>query len=486
MKSNSVFYRFFKSFLLITFVFLTVIGVFFSQYINGYFKNESYKMIQSAQRNNSIIGKNLFYRYDKYTENHEAEEHKVTGKKIGNALSKMPLDRRAIMHTFLILDSNDQLTFINPTPLNDLALEQEFMEKVKEDKEYLELGKKQSFELNSKELVYIIEEVEVDKRTIDKFEYRIKDTIEIKSIYVLTSMWGTYSSDMSRDFLERYIVLAFLFLFLVSFLTGYFSRRMSIKFKKLENTLAKLGRREWDEPVLSDDSYEIGRLSQSIDLMRKQLKEYDEDQKNQFHTISHELKTPIMIIKGYLDSIMSGLYPKGNLPNSLGVVYQETDKMENMVKNILYLNKMDYLTKHYKQGDKLEISEIIEEAINRFEIVRSDLEWNIQIRETEYRGTKDQWELILDNILSNQVRYAKSAIEIKLTNNILIIENDGDIIEKEALDKIFEPFYKGINGQTGLGLSIVKRLLDINGYSITAKNHINSVSFEIKDNIVNK
>lgn len=498
MKNNSIFARFFKSFLMITSVFLIVIGVFFNQYINNYFREESYKMLESSQSANSLILKNLFYSAEKYeyfidkklnnkprnVNKKELQKQMQNGLKnnsikvVQKKVEGLAIERRAITQNFLIVGKNEELIFLDSIQMNNFEIEAKLRKIIEED-QYLDIEKKQSVEINGKQRLYLIGEVLMDDRTISKIKNSKGQNIEIEEIYVISSMWESYSNDMSRDFLERYIVLALMFLFLVVSLTGYFSRYMLIKFKRLENTLKKVGRREWDESVIIEDSYELGRLSKSIDDMRCRLKEYDEEQKNQFHIISHELKTPIMIIKGYLESILNGLYPKGNLNNSLGVVYQETDKMENMVKNILYLNKMDYLRKHYQIDSSVDLKKVIEVAVDRFENIRPDIEWNLNMESSNYVGTEEQWELILDNILSNQVRYAKTFIGIKLTNEELIIENDGELIAKESIDKVFEPFFKGSGGQTGLGLSIVKKLLEINNYRVSVKNDFNKVVFMI-------
>lgn len=89
------------------------------------------------------------------------------------------------------------------------------------------------------------------------------------------------------------------------------------------------------------------------------------------------------------------------------------------------------------------------------------------------------WEAIIYNILNNFMRYADKKIEITLKNDNVIMYNDGPNIDENILNDIFTPYKKGINGQFGLGLSIVKKTLMLCGYEITVKNEKKGISFVI-------
>ena len=90
------------------------------------------------------------------------------------------------------------------------------------------------------------------------------------------------------------------------------------------------------------------------------------------------------------------------------------------------------------------------------------------------------WEAIIDNILSNFLRYAKKEIKITVKNKRITFYNDGPNIDENILNDMFTPYKKGINGQFGLGLSIVKQTLSLLGYEVIAKNERNGISFIIK------
>ena len=90
------------------------------------------------------------------------------------------------------------------------------------------------------------------------------------------------------------------------------------------------------------------------------------------------------------------------------------------------------------------------------------------------------WEAIIDNILSNFTRYAKTKITITVKNKKITFYNDGPNIDENILNDLFTPYKKGINGQFGLGLAIVKRTISLLGYEVSAKNEKNGITFTIK------
>ena len=129
------------------------------------------------------------------------------------------------------------------------------------------------------------------------------------------------------------------------------------------------------------------------------------------------------------------------------------------------------------------MEKIINDEVNKFKWKRKDINFEVEIdHKAKFVGTYEHWETILDNLLSNFMRYASTTIKITAKPNKLIIYNDGSNIDNDLLEGIFTPFRKGIKGEFGLGLSIVKKTLNIMGYNITIKNEKKGVSFIITRN----
>ena len=90
------------------------------------------------------------------------------------------------------------------------------------------------------------------------------------------------------------------------------------------------------------------------------------------------------------------------------------------------------------------------------------------------------WESIVDNLLTNFIRYAESKIEINIGHRKMSLFNDGEPIDETIITDIFSPYKKGIKGQFGLGLSIVNKTCDLLGYTIKVENTKKGVKFVIE------
>jgi two-component system sensor histidine kinase CssS len=97
----------------------------------------------------------------------------------------------------------------------------------------------------------------------------------------------------------------------------------------------------------------------------------------------------------------------------------------------------------------------------------------------KFLGDRESWFIAAQNILDNALRYAESEIEIELKDRLLRISNDGKKIDEDVLPKIFQAYKKGEGGNFGIGLSIVKRTVEVFGYRVRAVNDENGVSFII-------
>ena len=206
-----------------------------------------------------------------------------------------------------------------------------------------------------------------------------------------------------------------------------------------------------------------------------------EEYKNQtYQNISHDFKTPITVIKSYIEGIEDGIE---TYEDGLVVIKEQINKLELKVHSLLYLNKLNYIKDldNYK-NELVDVSKIIGSSVEKFKLTNPNLEWQIHIEDKNliFRGTSDMWEAIIDNLLNNFVRYADKIIKITIKNNKIIFYNDGDNIDPNVLNDIFTPYKKGIKGQFGLGLSIVKKTLLLFNYEIIANNEKKGVSFIIK------
>ena len=198
-----------------------------------------------------------------------------------------------------------------------------------------------------------------------------------------------------------------------------------------------------------------------------------------YQNISHDFKTPITVMKSYIEAYEDGTIDKDK---AIDVIKEQLKKLEIKVHSLLYLNKLNYFQdKKDNLKVQYDVSLIIYAAVDKFKVSRPDIEFVLDIdkKNTIFRGSADMWEAIIDNILNNFMRYAKKKVKITVKNNKIILYNDGDKIDENVLNNLFTPYEKGVKGVFGLGLSIVKKTLHLLDYDISIENVRNGVKFTI-------
>ena len=265
---------------------------------------------------------------------------------------------------------------------------------------------------------------------------------------------------------------------LIGLMLVFWSTMVVKKIEKLKNKIDNIDNPDFNHKIdfIIDD--EMRSLSLAIEDMRLSLINQEEYRNQMYQNISHDFKTPLTVIKSYIEAVEDGVESEST---ALSTIKVQTNKLEQKVHSLLYLNKLDYLKNSKIDSNELvDMEKIIKEEVDKFKFHRKEIKFNTYIDEkSKYYGSGENWETILDNLLSNFMRYAKTEIKITAKQNKLILYNDGDQIDNDFLEVIFTPFRKGIKGEFGLGLSIVKKTLNIMGYDITIKNEKKGVSFII-------
>ena len=225
---------------------------------------------------------------------------------------------------------------------------------------------------------------------------------------------------------------------------------------------------------------EIGAVAEALLEMDQELQKQNREKQEMIQNISHDLKTPITTIRSYSESIKDGIYPYGTLEKSIDVIIEHADRLEKKVRSLIALNKMDYLLDDCAEGDTLNMNEVIDKVLLSLKVIRPEITFE---RKTErgvlFHGDEDPWRIVVENLVDNALRYANSVIRLELNPGELKVINDGQKIEEDRLNKLFKPYEKGTNGQFGLGLSIVHKIVTTYGYRIAAENLADGVCFRI-------
>ena len=291
---------------------------------------------------------------------------------------------------------------------------------------------------------------------------------------------NSYINNMRHSILITIFKVVGIALLLICFSILTWANNLVNRIKKIKDKIDNINNDKYNHDVSPNKYYdELYVLDKTVEDMRIYLKEKEEYKNQMYQNISHDFKTPITVMKSYVEAYEDGIYSEKKIYE---VIKEQLKKLEIKVHSLLYLNKISYIEERKENLNvQYDIRNTINAAVDKFKVSRPDVRFvlNIDKKNTIFRGSADMWEAIIDNILGNFIRYAKNKISITVKNNKIILYNDGENIDENVLNNIFTPYKKGVNGVFGLGLSIVKKTLHFLNYDISIENVKNGVKFII-------
>ncbi|PSL45166.1 two-component system sensor histidine kinase CssS [Salsuginibacillus halophilus] len=301
--------------------------------------------------------------------------------------------------------------------------------------------------------------------------------------YQISYMWDTYRDLMVNRLWERLIYLLVIAGALSLLPAIWLKRYLRQPLRLLGNHFEQISKRNWKEPFHWEGDDDFRKLSDQFEQMRQNLIRYDRSQKTFIQHASHELKTPIMVVKTYAQSVKDGILPKKDMEKTMDVILAEADRMEHRVRDMLYFTKLDTLKKETINLELIRFGEIAYQIEERFRMQRSDVKILIAGADQEFTGDVEHIQVLLENLIENAMRYAVSTIEMRIEQKndeaVIIVENDGDHIPEEELPHLFDPFRKGNKGQFGLGLAIVSRIAELHHGTYHVTNTPHGVAFQV-------
>ena len=208
-----------------------------------------------------------------------------------------------------------------------------------------------------------------------------------------------------------------------------------------------------------------------------------ERQQTFFQNASHELKTPLMAIQGYAEGIQAGVMDTGSAAE---VILKESDRMTELVDELLDISKID-MGRQQLALSEMDVRELLYDSIRAVEpaAAASGIAIVPDFPETPVMVSCDDTRLrrAVTNILSNGVRYARSQLHLTCRADkrhvTIRIQDDGDGIAAEDLPHIFDRFYMGKSGKSGIGLALTKEIIHLHKGTIRAYNGDSGAVFEI-------
>lgn len=202
-----------------------------------------------------------------------------------------------------------------------------------------------------------------------------------------------------------------------------------------------------------------------------------------FQNASHELKTPLMAIQGYAEGIQTEVL---DAKKSAEIILEESDRMTALVEQLLSLSKIDSAQSIPKLSP-YDVREIVDDTVISLAPVfaRNGIELHVMKEDSRLIANCDENQLrkAFTNLLSNALRHAESFVKFSCKAEsgkiIIVVSDDGGGINEEDLPRVFERFYTGRKGNTGIGLALTKEIIKLHGGEITALNDEKGAVFRI-------
>lgn len=296
----------------------------------------------------------------------------------------------------------------------------------------------------------------------------------------------TLETRCSRMMLPFYITLGVIFILSLIFLIGfqYFVYRPLRLITEAATQYAS-GNLDYEIPVYTQD--EMGYLSASLNYMSSQLNDMEDYQKKIVANVSHDFRSPLTSIKGYVEAMTDGTIPPKLHEKYLNIILFETERLADLTKDLLTLNEFD--TKELMlDKTRFDIQEMIKKTAASFEGACTEKRVSIELLflpEPAYvLADSRKIQQVLYNLIDNAVKFSEieSSVKAEVTQKggkIFVSVKDAGIgISKKEINKIWERFYKSDASRgkdkkgTGLGLSIVKEAI------LAHDEHINVISTE--------
>ncbi|SNS53091.1 Signal transduction histidine kinase [Anaerovirgula multivorans] len=302
-----------------------------------------------------------------------------------------------------------------------------------------------------------------------------------------------------NNVINYFAIAIFVLIFLTSF---YLSRQLTKPIRQLIKGSEQISTGDYDLNININSPDEIGELADRFKFMaqrikeqikiiqgdRDKLKEVQAQSKVFFDNVTHELKTPLTTIMGYAQVLKeNGFSDKDFFDKGTSYIINESKRLNKLVIEILELSKtatMDF-SYHY---EKVNLSELIAETCD--EMKMKGKKYNIAIhyslqKDLFLKGDRNKLKEVLINLLDNAIKYGRvnSSIDVDAYRQdgaiILKIKDQGEGISEKHINKIFEPFYRISSntskekGSAGLGLTIVKNIIENHRGTIDIKSKLN-------------
>lgn len=276
------------------------------------------------------------------------------------------------------------------------------------------------------------------------------------------------------------------------FIIYYFAQLILIRpLYELNSVANKMAQGNYATRAVVASQDEIGSLATSFNTMAEAIETNEDKRRDFLSNISHELRSPITSIRGFIAGMLDGVIPKDKENYYLTVVYEEINRLTRLINDLLDLAAMES-GRFSMSMVEVDLNEIIRLTLVKFQTRVSDKKLrvtvNLDSNQSYVAADRDRLIQVLTNLIDNAVKHSENGGKIHISTRVkgkkvtTTIYNDGTPISEEDKKKIWERFYKADRSRTkkestGLGLSIVRNILTQWGEEVWVENRETGVAF---------
>ena len=330
-----------------------------------------------------------------------------------------------------------------------------------------------------------------EQHLLKQIDFKYTDG-EQGSLFIVTNV-GDYVPEIKTMISEMMLVGVLIICFTAGILIMWVYRALLQPLNKLQEATKQIRDGNLDFTLDVDNEDEIGMLCQDFEEMRLRLKEsseeklqYDKESKELISNISHDLKTPITAIKGYVEGIQDGVASSPEkLDKYIKTIYNKANDMDRLIDELTFYSKIDTNKIPYNYT-KINVAEYFGDCLEDggLDMETRGIElgyFNYVDNDVMIIADAEQMKRVINNIIGNSLKYLdkkKGIINIRIKDDgdfiQIVIEDNGKGIAAKDLPFIFDRFYRtdssrnSSKGGSGIGLSIVKKIIEDHGGRIWA------------------
>ncbi|MCC8168477.1 MAG: HAMP domain-containing histidine kinase [Clostridiales bacterium] len=304
---------------------------------------------------------------------------------------------------------------------------------------------------------------------------------ESTSICILAHKPLTSVTAQANSFLNIYFYTAALTFLIAFVIVVIFTRVLYMPLYKIIDGTKNYAKGDFSTPINVHAKDEVGYLADTINYMASTISTREEDQRNFISNVSHDFRSPLTSIKGYVEAMLDGTIPPEFQEKYLNIILFETQRLQKLTENLLQLNQYGSAGMMINRTT-FDINRLIEEILPTFEgaCQQKSLRFSILTKDELFvSADRDKIAQVLYNLIDNAVKFSYSGTDIVLRTSSsgskarISVRDKGIGIPTESIPKIWDRFYKTDLSRgkdrrgSGLGLAIIKEIIQAHNENIT-------------------